>query len=223
MTAIVVPPDESKQPILSPVERVSEMCFGLFMAITFAGAVSVVTPGGGEIRTMVLTALGCNMAWGLVDAVMYLVRALTERRRSLDLALQVRAVPDAASGRRIVADELSHVAATLVSDAEVEAIRARIVALPRLPEVPHLTARDALAALAIFAIVVAATFPIVLPYVFIAELGVAKTVSRLLALAMLFAGGVALGRHAGATGLRTGFAMAGVGTALIAAIMALGG
>jgi hypothetical protein len=223
MSATVALPEDAGEPILGPVERVSEMCFGLFMAITFAGALSVVTPGGSEVRTMVFAALGCNLAWGLVDAVMHLVRTLTERGRTLSLALRVRRAADAESGRRVVADALSRVASKLVSDAEVEAIRARIVALPALPDRPHLTERDAAAAIVIFFIVVAATFPVVLPFVFIDDLGVAKTVSRLLALAMLFLGGWELGRHAGGGELRTGFSMVGLGTALVVAIMALGG
>jgi VIT1/CCC1 family predicted Fe2+/Mn2+ transporter len=219
-TAVV---EDAAEPILSPVERVSEMCFGLYMAITFAGAMQVVTPGGGEVRTMVMTALGCNLAWGLVDAVMFLVRTLTERARTLNLAMEVRASPDAQAGRRVVSRALSSVAAQLVSEHEVEAVRARIVAMPVLPDKPQLHGRDAVAAFAIFLIVVAATFPIVLPFVFIPDVATAKWVSRGLALAMLFMGGRSLGIHAGYGGLRTGFSMMGLGAAVIVAIMALGG
>jgi VIT1/CCC1 family predicted Fe2+/Mn2+ transporter len=172
---------------------------------------------------MFITALGCNLAWGLVDAVMYLVRTITERGRTLSLALAVRSAKDAETGRRIVASTLSKVAAHLVSDAEIEAIRGRIVALPSLPEKPTLGREDALAALGIFLIVVAATFPVVLPFVFLADVGTAKIVSRVTALAMLFLGGLALGRYAGYGSWKMGFAMIGLGTALVVAIMALGG
>jgi hypothetical protein len=214
---------EEREPILSLVDRVSEMLFGLFMALTFVGAVSAATAGREEIRTMFITALGCNLAWGLVDAVMYLVRTITERGRTLSLALAVRSAKDAETGRRIVASTLSKVAAHLVSDAEIEAIRGRIVALPSLPEKPTLGREDALAALGIFLIVVAATFPVVLPFVFLADVGTAKIVSRVTALAMLFLGGLALGRYAGYGSWKMGFAMIGLGTALVVAIMALGG
>src|SRR5512137_2231913 len=125
---------EVREPVLSLVDRVSEMLFGLFMALTFVGAVSAATAGREEIRTMFITALGCNLAWGLVDAVMYLVRTITERGRTLSLALAVRSAKDAETGRRIVASTLSKVAAHLVSDAEIEAVRGRIVTLPSLPE-----------------------------------------------------------------------------------------
>ena len=51
---------------------------------------------------MFVAALGCNLAWGLVDAVMYLVRTITDRGRSLTLIRSVRVPPDAAAGRRLI-------------------------------------------------------------------------------------------------------------------------
>ena len=215
--------EEAREPVLDQVDRVSEMLFGLFMALTFVGAVSVATAGREEIKTMLVTALGCNLAWGLVDAVMYLVRTVTTRGRSLMLIRSVRAAADAETGRRLVEQSLSPIVPSLVSAAVIEAIRARVVALPEPPEKPRLGRDDLLAAVAIFLIVVAATFPVVLPFVLIGDVGTAKLVSRGIALAMLFGGGMALGRHAGYGGWKAGFIMAALGTALVAAIMALGG
>ena len=67
--------------VLDPIERVSEMIFGVLMAMTFIGALNVATGGREEVRTAMIAALGCNIAWGLVDAVMYVVATLTERTR----------------------------------------------------------------------------------------------------------------------------------------------
>jgi hypothetical protein len=212
-----------REPVLSPVDRVSELLFGLFMALTFVGAVSVADAGGEEIRGMFVAALGCNLAWGLVDAVMYLVRTVTDRGRSLTLVRSVRAAPDAEAGRELIERSLSRIAAGLVSTAEIEAIRGRVVALPSVPERPTLRRDDLLASLAIFLIVVASTFPVVLPFALIGDVGAAKTVSRAIALAMLFFGGLALGRYAGYGSLKVGFMMVGLGTALVVAINALGG
>jgi len=212
-----------REPVLSPVDRVSELLFGLFMALTFVGAVSVTDSGREEVRSMFAAALGCNLAWGLVDAVMYLVRTVTDRGRSLTLVRSVRAAADAETGRRIIERALSRDVAGLVSSREVEAIRGRIVALTSLPARPGLHRGDLLAALAIFLIVVASTFPVVLPFALIADVGTAKNISRAIALAMLFFGGLALGRYAGYGSWKVGFMMAGLGTALVLAINALGG
>ncbi len=213
----------TREPVLSPIDRVSEMLFGLFMALTFVGAISVAEPGDAQIRAMFIAALGCNLAWGLVDAVMYLVRTVTDRGRLLTLIRSVRDAPDPTTGRVLIERSLSRVAAGLVSPAEVEAMRGRIVALTDLPAKPTLDRRDLVGALAIFLIVVAATFPVVLPFALIDDVGMAKNVSRAVAVAMLFVGGLALGRYAGYGSWKVGLLMAGLGTALVVAINALGG
>src|SRR4051812_30995371 len=80
----------AREAILNPVDRVSEMLFGLFMALTFIGAVSVADSGRTQIRELFITAFGCNLAWGLVDAVMYLIRTVTDRGRLLTLVRSVK-------------------------------------------------------------------------------------------------------------------------------------
>jgi hypothetical protein len=70
-----------------------EALFGLFMALTFVGAVSVTEGPEGQIRSMFAAALGCNLAWGLVDAVMYLIRTVTDRGRLLTLIRTCRPTP----------------------------------------------------------------------------------------------------------------------------------
>src|SRR5215471_4002129 len=67
--------------ILDPVERVSEIIFGLIMVLTFTGTFSAAESDRLETRSMVLSALSCNVAWGFVDAVMYLINTLTGRSR----------------------------------------------------------------------------------------------------------------------------------------------
>jgi hypothetical protein len=215
--------ETSRKPVLDPVARVSEMLFGLFMALTFVGAISVATAGREEIRTMFFAALGCNLAWGLVDAVVYLVETITTRGRLLMLVRAVRAAADVTAGRRIVAGSLPDAVAGVVSAAEVEAIHGRLMAVRSVPDRPQLLRDDLLAALGIFLICVVATFPVVLPFAFINDVAIAKTLSRGLALAMLFAGGLALGRYAGYGSVKAGLMMAALGSILVAAIMALGG
>ena len=216
-------PEAEREPVLNPVDRVSELLFGLFMALTFIGAISVAESGRAEIRSLLAAALGCNIAWGLVDAVMYLVRTATDRGRTITLLRSVRAAADAKAGRRLIRQSLSTTTAALVSETEIEAVRERIVDLPSVPERPALRGDDFRAALAIFVLVVAATFPVALPFVLFHDVGTAKAVSRIVALTMLFFGGLALGRYAGYGSLKVGFMMAGLGTVLVIAIMALGG
>ena len=58
------------------------------------------------VGSVLIAALGCNLAWGLVDAVMYLVRTVTDRGRSLTLVRSVRHAPNAYAGRALIARSL---------------------------------------------------------------------------------------------------------------------
>jgi VIT1/CCC1 family predicted Fe2+/Mn2+ transporter len=193
------------------------------MALTFVGAISVAEAGREDIRAVLAAALGCNLAWGLVDAVMYLVRTVADRGRLITLIRSVRSAADAEAGRKIIQGSLSKIVAGLVSDAEIEAIRGRVVALGSVPERPKLRSDDFLAALAVFLWVVASTFPVVLPFVLIDDVATAKNLSRGIALVMLFFGGLALGRYAGYGSWKVGLMMTALGVAVVAAVMALGG
>ena len=50
--------------LLDPIERLSEVLFGLIMVLSFTGSLSAATAGREEIRTMLFGAIGCNLAWG---------------------------------------------------------------------------------------------------------------------------------------------------------------
>jgi hypothetical protein len=55
--------------VLDPVERASEAIFGVLMAVSIMGALSVTTGGSQDARATLLMALGCNVAWGFTDAL----------------------------------------------------------------------------------------------------------------------------------------------------------
>jgi hypothetical protein len=214
---------EKREPILNTVDRVSELCFGLFMALTFVGAVKVVSTGEDLGRKLFFSALGCNLAWGLADAVMYLVRTLADRGQRLSLALNVRRERDHAVAVKTLRDALPRSMESLVHDAELELIRARLAAVSKLPPRAHLAFHDLLGAFGIFFLVVGSTFPVALPFLVIKDHVTALVVSRVLTLLMLFGAGYALGQYTGAGAMRAGFAMTALGIVLTAAIIALGG
>ena len=72
-----------RQHVLDPVERVSEVLFGLIMVLGFTGSMSAATAGRAEVREMLVGAIGCNLAWGIVDAVMYVMATVLSRSRGL--------------------------------------------------------------------------------------------------------------------------------------------
>jgi hypothetical protein len=44
--------------LLDPVDRISEILFGLFMAVTIVGSLSIANAGRNEVRTVLAAALG---------------------------------------------------------------------------------------------------------------------------------------------------------------------
>jgi len=212
---------EARERLLDPVERISEILFGLIMAVTVIGSLSIASGGQGEAREVLAGALGCNLAWGLVDAVMYLVGTVTVRSRNRVLAKRVMD-SDPGTGQRLIAKALPEHIAVLTGPEELEGMRRRLLTLsaPR----PLLARDDFLTAMALFLFVVVSTFPVVLPFVLTNDAALAMRASRAIALAMLFLAGFMLGRYAShAHPLRTGAAMAALGSMMILVVTALGG
>jgi len=213
---------DERRRLLDPVDRVSEILFGLIMAVTIVGSMSIATAGRVEVRTVMLAALGCNLAWGLVDAVMYVVRTATERTRNRVLARRI-ADADADTAHHLIMQALPDHVVALTGPEEIEAMRRRLLASPDKVRAV-LAPRDFLEAFAIFLMVVLATFPVVIPFLLTADVATAMRVSRAITLAMLFVAGYALGRHAGySKPWHPALAMAVFGAVLIVAVMALGG
>jgi len=173
--------------VLDPVERHSEVLFGLIMALTFTGTLSVAEAGREEVRSMLAAAIGCNIAWGVVDAVMYVLGAIVGRARA---HLEQQSTPPAEADARLRR---------------------------------YLRADDLRGAVGVFLLVVLATIPVVLPFVFVPEPHRALRISNLVALGMLFAGGWSLAGYAGLSRWRLGFGMLMLGTVLVAITIALGG
>ncbi len=126
---MTVPPGDERERLLDPVDRISEVLFGLIMAVTIVGALSVANAGEAEMRTAMFAALGCNLAWGLVDAVMYVVRIATERARLRALGHRIRHV-DEATGERLIREALPAEVASLAGKQELAGIRRNILARP---------------------------------------------------------------------------------------------
>jgi VIT1/CCC1 family predicted Fe2+/Mn2+ transporter len=210
-------------PVLSPVDRVSGVIFGLIMALTFTGSLSVASADRAEVRSMLIGALGCNIAWGLVDAVMFLLGILAERGRNLAVLKEARSHGDRSRARELIAESMPPVIAATLGPAEFDTIRDRLIRLPEPPASAGLTRSDFRAALGVFLMVFLATLPVALPFLFIGEAHYALRVSNGIALVMLFLGGYILGRHGMRHPWWSGLVTMGVGLVLVWATIALGG
>src|SRR3954468_7793129 len=94
---MATPPDKPARRwkrVLEPQERIAEVLFGLIMVLTFTGSLSVAEAGHEDVRAMLVAALGCNIAWGVIDGVLYLMGAMAGKGRSLAVYRAVRGAAD---------------------------------------------------------------------------------------------------------------------------------
>ena len=209
--------------VLDPLERLSEVLFGLIMALSFTGSLSIASAGREEVRTMLVGALGCNLAWGLVDAVMYLLSTLITRARGLATLKSVRAAADPATAHQIIADALPPLVAPTLRDTGLEHVRQELLTMRDVPTRVYPTREDWRGALGVFLLVFLSTFPVVVPFVFFHEPLRALRISNAVAVVMLFFAGRALGKYAGTHATRLGLVMVALGVVLVGVTIALGG
>ncbi|AWY38922.1 hypothetical protein DKY63_02935 [Pseudomonas putida] len=215
--------DKKRARVLDPVERATEVIFGLLMAMTFTSTISVVTTDQEAERVMMIAALGCNLAWGLADAAMYLLRVVIERSRNRTLLASLHSDPDAVAGQALVADALPPRIATAAGTEGLEMLRQRLLQAPAKSLSPRLGLDDFKGAFGVFLLVVFSTFPVVVPFMLVAQTALAVRVSNLVGVGMLFVAGWVLARYAGLKPWLGAFALAIAGTLLVSAIIALGG
>jgi hypothetical protein len=216
-------PNKSSKRVLEPHDRISEVLFGLIMVLTFTGSLSVAEAGREDVRTMLIGALGCNVAWGIIDGVLYLMGCLAEKGRKLTMLQALRKAKDPNKAQRLIADALPPLIASILQPPELDSMRERLSQLPEPPSTARLTKSDWLGALAVFILVFLSTLPVAVPFMLIHNARSAMRVSNAVAVTMLFITGFAYGRCVGRSPKAFGIGMVVLGGILVALTIALGG
>src|SRR5512145_3078127 len=143
-------PIKSTKRLLEPNERIAEVLFGLIMVLTFTGSLSVAEAGRGEVRTMLIGALGCNIAWGIIDGILYLMGCLSEQGRGIRALQAARNAAAPEQAHRVIAEALPPMVAATLGPAEYEMVRQKLLMVDEPPARPWLTKADWLGGLAVF-------------------------------------------------------------------------
>jgi VIT1/CCC1 family predicted Fe2+/Mn2+ transporter len=193
------------------------------MALTFICSLGVATTGNIKIQTMLIGALGCNLAWGIVDGGLYLLARINGQGGHILTLRAIRQARDPETVRRVIADVLSLKLASVVPLEQLELIRQELQQSPEPYERPRLTKRDWIGALGLCLLSFASTFPVVIPFIFLSDAKLALRVSYAVAIVMLFLCGYAFGYRSGLRPWAAGLAMVAFGGALVGVTIALGG
>ena len=209
--------------VLDPADRISEVLFGLIMVLTFTGSLSVAEAGRDDVRAMLIGALGCNIAWGIIDGILYMMGSLADKGRDLAAyrALQRAAAPEEAA--RVIAAALPPLFASVLDSDDFTRMRQRVATMAQPPPGARLSGSDWLGAGAVFLLVFLSTFPITVPFMVMDNAAAALRASNAVAIVMLFCAGVAYARVVGRRPWIFGVSMVALGSLLVALTIALGG
>lgn len=211
----------TRRGILDPIDRFSEIIFGLIMVLTFTGFLSV--GGESDARALFFAALSCNLAWGIVDAVMYLIARAVERARVQALGNAIRKEADPALARLCLRETISDTVNHLMDESDLDRLVERVRKHPPPERRNWLIRQDYIGALGVMLLVFLSTFPVAIPFLIFEKAHFAMRVSNGIALVMMFALGVSLARFTGQKFHTFGFLVMAVGVVLVLLTIVLGG
>jgi VIT1/CCC1 family predicted Fe2+/Mn2+ transporter len=208
----------------SPENRIAEVICGLIMVLSFTATTSG-TFEGTTPHALLIAVIGCNIAWGVVDGVTYILGNLLNRgaRSRLILALQrdhndgranalLKARIDSVIGDALTPQQCQQIQQWVIEG--VGGVQAEPVRIRR---------DDLLTGLACFLIVFGAALPVLVPFILIENEAIALRACNGLILAMLFAMGWRWAGFANMSRIKAGLSLLGVGLVLVVITVALGG
>ena len=211
---------------LDPGSILEEMLFGLIMVLTFTlGAGLTVTGGPGAVRTLLVAAIGCNIAWGIIDGAMYVMSNLLDRGRRNRMLLSLQSVGNEAAAMTAIGRELDARLAGITTEEERTVLYRGIYAIASRtqPNRPRITREDIMGAVASGSLVTFTALPAAVPFIFMDNPFLAVRLFNLILIGMLFFCGFFWAQFTGVNRWYAGFVMMLVGLGLVGIAMLLGG
>ncbi len=220
----------SKSPIhllLDPGDSLGEVLFGLIMALTVTlGARLATADGALNVHQVIVTIIGCNIAWGAIDAVFFVLGGLFHRSRRARFYRRLRSSSTDTEALAALEEEFGLEDEPLdVSGADRASLyRAMLAATARAAPVrARLHPSDFLSAFAVFLLVSTAALPAVAPFLLFEDSDLALHVSNVLQVLLLFLVGYWWGHYTDASPWRVGLTIMLLGIAMVGVAIALGG
>ena len=217
------------QPIhrhLDPADTLGELIFGIIMVLTFTIGARLLGPEEPlDSRELLVAAIGCNLAWGIIDGFLFLLGRLYERRRLATMKARLRHARDEPAALATLQDELDGDLTRLGSPQDRDRFYTTIATAARAaaPDAVRVTGGDVRGALLVFVLVAITAVPAALPFLFIEDSYLALRTSNGLMTALLFVIGYLWGRQIGGRPILAGALIMSIGVALVLVAIPLGG
>ncbi|MGH7175977.1 MAG: VIT1/CCC1 transporter family protein, partial [Tepidisphaeraceae bacterium] len=177
------------------------------------------------VRRLLLAALGCNIAWGIIDAIMYVMNCITMRSAKAQLIRSIQSAPDPRAAIEIIRHKVEPEFESSVGAEQREAMYRAMLEYLSGATMPRTTISraDLLGGIACFWLVFISCLPAAAPFLIFRQPLVALRVSNFLLIAMLFVVGQKWAQFAGSNRLLAGIAMVVIGLSLVGVAVLLGG
>ena len=220
--------------LLDPVDRLTEAMYSVLIVLTFTLAFQIsqerdAAPApeeASQISQLFLAALGCAVAWGLIDGIMYIATAMFDRGQSHRLVEAIRSATTAQEGETLLAgqldDELSSITTADERARFYQDLYARLKGTALKPV--GFERADFAGALGVALVAIGAAVPVLLPLlVSQSHPMLAMRTSNAIAATMLFAMGYQWGKYVGAVPWKMGLVFLLVAIIMLAIAIPLGG
>ena len=212
---------------LDPGEALGEVLFGLIMVLTFTiGARLLAASEGIDTTELVVGAVGCNIAWGVIDAVLFVLASLFYRSQRARFYRALRGARNEAEALAIVQEEFALADEPLaILPEDRTRLYQSILALSAraAPARARLKRRDFSAALVVFVLVSATAAPGVIPFLLLEDSDLALRLSNFVLVLLLFVAGYWWAHYTDARPWRVGLTVMLLGLSMVLIAVALGG
>jgi VIT1/CCC1 family predicted Fe2+/Mn2+ transporter len=203
-----------------------EILFGLIMVLSVTLTAGLTVSEGKEgVRQLLVAALGCNIAWGIIDGIMYVMNCMAERSVRARLVRQIQDASNPQSALAMIRNQVEPELESLAAPDDREALYQAMLKHLTQGDTPRTTIekRDLYGGLACFWLVFVSCLPVVVPFLIFSNPIRALRVSNFLLIAILFVVGRKWAAYANTNGLAAGSAMVALGLALVGVAILLGG
>jgi uncharacterized membrane protein YdcZ (DUF606 family) len=208
--------------VLSVDKQSSEALYGIILTLTTTASLRVVAGQNIDARGLFAATLTTSIAWGFVDAVMYLINVLLARARERKVLDDLRQAPTEEAFRELLRGTTSKDVVDHVKPKVMAHLRGFLAEQPERAK-PGLRRRDYGAALMIWLVVCGIALPVAVPFLLFDSPRTAVRVSQVAAIVIMFVLGMRLGHWTGKNPVIAGVISAAVGMLIAVACLALGG
>jgi len=211
---------------ITPVGRLQEIIYALIMVITVSSTVSRAVPDTEEgIQTLILAVLGCNIAWGIVDGVMFVLTSLFNRNKSLKMVKDATNAMTGDEALSVIDGEFNPPFEWMLGDDQKKKLNEEILdhVIRLRPPGTGITRDDVTGGMFCFVVTFLTTLPAIMPFYFIGEMEPAIRLSNAIVMTMLFFTGVEYAKYTDKNPLKTAISLTLLGAVVVVITILLGG